>query len=326
MNNSVFSYYDELRSANARLEEARKLEIYENIPQIKEIDLELREISFSLVACCFNKEIDVESLVEKARLRTAELRAKKKDLLVYKGYPEDYLDEIYNCKLCRDSGAVDGKPCICYNALKLKRSYNASNLSQLMDSQNFDNFNYDLYSDKELDREHPLYNPFLKSLRDYMRQVVALLKDFIDADTQRGAYIYGNTGVGKTYLCSSVCKYAIERGLSVLYYSMNNYLEICQNYRFDKTGDFKETYEAYKSLFETDLLILDDLGTEVGGKFVNSELFSIINERLAAGKKMLISSNINPKGISEHFGERIASRILGEYSLYYIDGYDLRVR
>lgn len=324
MTTSVREHYEYIRDKNQRLLRKREMEVMEKSPELKDIDLQLREISLSLAACFLNSGIDIDDLIDHAKARTAELHKQKRDILISMGYPEDYLDEIYDCKICKDRGVVNDRPCSCYNAYRTKLSYNESNLSMAMEKQNFDNFDYSLYSLEPLDEDHPLYSPDSKSLRDYMRLVVRELKLFVEKDRESGVYLYGSTGVGKTFLCSSIAKYAIDKFKSVRYYSMNQFMDICESYKFDKNEDRMEAAKAYRELYDVDILILDDLGADIGGRLVISELFSVINERLAKGMKTVISSNISPHEISASFDERIASRILGEYGWYYIDGYDLR--
>lgn len=328
MTGSVLEHYDYIKDKNERLLLRREREVFEKSPEMERIAMELREIGLSLAACCLNPEIDIDGLVDEAKERTEELHRRQEEILIYLGYPADYLQNIYDCPLCKDTGLVDERPCKCYHEYKARLSYKASNLSSTMDRHNFDTFDYSLYSDESLDRSHPLYSPETRSLRDYMRAVVNSLKGFIDSGVQLGAYLYGSTGVGKTFLCSCLAKYAIDRFQSVRYYSMNQFIEILNAYKFEKDVDREvreESARAYRELYEVDILILDDLGSELSNRFVIAELFSVINERLGLAKKTVISSNISTQHISDNFDERIASRILGEYDLYYIDGRDLRV-
>lgn len=328
MTGSVLEHYDEIRDRNRRLLMRREREVFEKSPELMRIAQELREIGLSLAACCLNPDIDIDALVDQAKQRTRELHMRREEILTYLGYPSNYLEAVYDCPLCRDTGLVDEKPCRCYHEYKTRLSYKASNLSSSMDKHNFDTFDYGLYSDEALDETHPLYSPGTASLRLYMQSVVRNLKLFIDSGVELGVYLYGSTGVGKTFLCSCLAKYAIDRAKSVRYYSMNHFIEIINSYRFDKEAGREEREDSaktYRELYETDILILDDLGSELSNRFVISELFSLINERLALEKKTVISSNISPEEISLTFDERIASRIIGEYGLYYIEGRDLRV-
>lgn len=328
MTNSVLEHYNYIKEKNQRLLLKREREVYEKSPELQRIAAELREIGLSLAACCLNPEIDIDKLVDQAKARTEELHQRRKEILLYLGYPEDYLEDIYDCPLCKDSGLIADKPCKCYHEYKTRMSYKASNLSSSIDKHNFDTFNYELYSDRALDRDHPLYSEETRSLREYIRVVVRYLKQFVESRVKLGVYLYGRTGVGKTFLCSCLAKYALDQFKSVRYYSMNQFLEILNSYKFDKEGDREakaDSAKIYKELYEVDILILDDLGSELVNRFVISELFSVIDERLILDKKTIISSNISPDDISDSFDERIASRILGEYELYYIEGEDLRV-
>lgn len=329
MTGSVLEHYDEIRDKNKRLVMRREREVSQKSPELRKIDAELREIGLSLAACVLNPEIDIDKLVDQAKARAEELHTKRESILISLGYPGDYLEEVYDCPLCKDKGLINGRPCKCYYEYKTRMSYQKSNLSSSMDRHNFDTFDYELYSDEPLDRDHPLYTDETRSLRGYMRSVVDHLKSFIEGRVVLGTYFFGPTGVGKTFLCSCLAKYAIDRSQSVSYYSMNQLLDILSNYKFEKDVDPEtraESQKAYRELYDVDVLILDDLGSELPNRFVISELFSLINERLVMEKKTIISSNISPNNISDYFDERIASRILGEYDIYYIDGEDLRTK
>lgn len=328
MSGDIKDYYDNLRRTNELRRERRKREIYDKIPELERIDGELRKISANMALSAFENALDSEQIAKLAQEKIKVLQARRAVLLTDHDYPPNYLDPIYTCELCKDKGFVMREPCKCYKRKKFERSAKLSNLHALMQHENFERFDYSLYSDRELEDGHFLKSPNTKSLRDYMRSVVHCLKLFVE-DENIGVYIYGHTGVGKTFLCSSVCKYAVERGLSVEYYSMKALVDIIDNYRFNNRSKFSDPEEdefkrAYQNLSKCDLLILDDLGSELKSQNMVSELFFIVNERMALKKKTIISSNIGIEGIAAVYEERVASRILGTYIHLPIVGEDLR--
>ncbi len=328
MTSEMKSYYDNLRHNNEMERQRRKINLYQELPELAEIDATLRNISANMALSVFDNSIDGEEILKMAEKKIKNLKARRALLLTDHDYPPNYLDHIYTCEQCKDRGFINRTPCSCYKQKKFELGSKLSNLHHLMRFENFENFDYSLYSDSELEEGHFLKSPSIHSLRDYMYSVVHFLKLFVE-DENVGVYIYGDTGVGKTYLCSSICKYAVEKGLSVEYYSMKALVDILDNYRFNNNSKFSKPEEdkykkAYENLSKLDILILDDLGSELRSKNMISELFYIINERMALNKKTIISSNLSLEELAGVYEERTASRILGNYIHFPIVGYDLR--
>lgn len=322
-------HYDALRKKNEGIREERKRRVYEKIPEIAQVDAELRRISANMALSAFDDAPDDEELLRSAQKGIKQLQAKRAVLLTDHDFPPDYLDHIYTCEVCKDRGFIKKEPCKCYVLKKFEHASKLSKLRTLMKVENFENFNYSLYSDEELPDGHFLKTEHILSLRDYMYSVVHCLKEFLE-DASLGVYLYGDTGVGKTFLCSSICKFAVEQGKRVEYHSMKTLVEIVDNYRFNNRTKFgnpseDEYKKAYQDLFTCELLILDDLGTELKSQHMVSELFYIVNERMALGKKTMISSNIALEDIAKVYEERVASRILGNYIHFLILGEDLRL-
>ncbi len=328
MISGIDSYYDSIRIKNERIREARKQKLYQELPELAEIDAKIRAMSINLAINAFDINVNAEAVFKEAEKTIKTLQAKRAVILTDNDYEPDYLDHIYTCKLCKDKGYIKRTPCMCLQKTKFELGAKLSNLHSLMQFENFENFNFQLFSDAELENDHFLKTENTPNLRQYMYSVVHFLKLFVQ-DNNLGVYIYGNTGVGKTFLCSSLCKYALEQGQFVEYYSMKSLVEILDNYKFNNAIKFSKPEEddykkAYKNLFQCDILILDDLGTELRNKNTISELFYIINERMALQKKTIISSNIGLEDIATFYEERIASRILGNYIHFPIVGEDLR--
>ncbi len=328
MISGVDSYYDAIRIKNERIREERRQKLYKELPELAEIDAKIKAMSINLAINAFDIAVNSEEVFKEAEKAIKTLQARRAVILTDHDYEPNYLDHIYTCKLCKDKGYIKRTPCQCLQKTKFAIGSKLSNLHSLMQFDNFENFNYELFSDKELEEGHFLKTENTPNLRQYMYSVVHFLKLFVE-DDNLGVYIYGDTGVGKTFLCSSLCKYALEKGNFVEYYSMKSLVEILDNHKFNNASKFSKPEEddyhkAYKNLFKCDILILDDLGTELRNKNTISELFYIINERMALKKKTIISSNIGLEDIAECYEERIASRILGTYINFLIVGEDLR--
>ncbi len=327
MSAKIDEYFQRVRDENKKEQDRRIIKLHEEIPELKEIDLLTKKILVDITMQALEIETDAEAYIEEGTEILKGLRQRRDVVLTDNDYMPDYLDEIYTCELCKDRGFVNNKPCKCYREIEFEFDSKLSNLYSLMKKENFENFDYSLYSDKEFEDDYFLKTEYTPNLREYMYQVVDCLKAFVEDDSL-GAYIYGDTGVGKTFLCSSVCKYAMEKGLKTEYYSMKNFVDIVSDYRFKSGNNYGENSDDYQKeynkLFDCDLLIVDDLGTELGGKHIVTELFFLVNERLAKSKKTIISSNIPLENISEYYEERTASRIIGNYLQLPIVGEDLR--
>ncbi len=325
-NNPISDYYFNVRKKNAAIHEKRVREIYSVIPSIRDIDASMRRVGVTMALSAFESEVDVDVIIEKSKAALKDLRMKRAVMLTDHDYPYDYLDDIFDCDLCEDKGMIDGKPCKCFYENRLRHGTNATTISKKLSDETFDSFDFNLYSDLPLPEGHPLKSSSTPSLRRYMVEVVDILKSFVEGSDYMGVYLYGNTGVGKTFLCSSIGKYALEKMKSVEYYSMNMLQKFLESYKFSNRAPEPEDEAIYSRLFTCDFLILDDLGAEMTTKFTLTELFSIVNERITTGKKTIISSNLDIDDFGESYGERVASRIIGTYMLFLIEGEDLRIK
>ena len=141
--------------------------------------------------------------------------------------------------------------------------------------------------------------------------------------TPENLFFYGDVGVGKTHLSHAIAKGVLDLGCSVLYLTAYDLFDLMSRYKFHSEEDLKETYET---VYACDLLIIDDLGTEMLNNFVTSELFLIVNERILQKKSTIISTNLSIMKVREAFSERTFSRIMGSYRLIHISGEDIRIR
>ena len=234
--------------------------------------------------------------------------------------PEDYLDEKYNCDICRDTGFDDeGKKCGCLRELTAKYVIANSNMSEMMKEQTFENFDFSLFS--------PVPGPSGKAGLDIVKSAYYKAKSFAD-DIDRGGNILlkGGVGTGKTYLSSCIGNRALEKGKTVYYQTAYKLCELLENVRFGKS-DSEETEQAQsikRYAEEADLLIIDDLGTEFLTQFTAAALFDLFGTRLMNRRATVISTNLAFKTMDERYSARLTSRILGEYSVIKMLEGDLR--
>lgn len=195
-----------------------------------------------------------------------------------------------------------------------------SNLDKVLSQENFSNFNLDIFSPNKSNNNGI-------SPRENMLNTLSICEKFVfdfDVDNSENLLFYGSTGVGKTYMCNCIAKDLLDKGYVVIYQTSFKILEIIEDYKFRRDDNSKASNENYKNLFECDLLIIDDLGTELNNSFTSGEIFNIVNTRLISGKKIIISTNLSPSQIGKTYTQRTLSRILDKFRVIEFIGNDLR--
>ncbi|SHJ96360.1 ATP-binding protein [Tepidibacter formicigenes] len=299
--------------------EKRKNQIYNKIPRIKEIDDKIFEIGLKLSKSVLITPEKRKQIVENSKLEIEKLKKEKIDLFLKYNIPLDYLEIKYKCNTCKDTGFLrNGIKCNCLNQELINQAYKMSNLSRVLDRENFNTFDQNLFSDKNTEEGI--------SPRENILNILSICENFVrefNKDNGENLLFYGTTGLGKTFMCNCIAKELLDKGKIVIYQTAFKLLEIIEEYKFRNQNN-PITEENYKLLFECDLLIIDDLGTEVPNSFTNSEIFNIINTRLISGKKTIISTNHSPMEIANTYTDRIFSRIFSHFRTLKFSGQDLR--
>ena len=313
---AIMRDYEKRQIHNHDIETERKNEIYNKIPEYKHI-CEL--ISHLSINCAKERISGGSGSLEELRNQIDSLIARKEELLVSNGYSKDYLDPIYTCKDCKDTGYIGNEKCHCLKQAIISQLYKQSNIKDLLDKENFQSFSIDLYPEDFIDEKTG------KSARQLITTALNIADNFIDTfDTDfQNLFIYGNVGVGKSFLSNCIAKELLSRGHSVMYFSSANFFTVMANATF-KRDDFEAAY-AYERIFDADLLVIDDLGTEYTNSFSASQLFSCINERLLTRKSTIISTNLNLTTLKDQYSERSFSRITSNYNMIKLIGNDLRI-
>ena len=215
---------------------------------------------------------------------------------------------------------MDGKKCRCFRQAEIKILYGQSNLEHVLERENFDHLVYDYY-DKELivNEKQGL------SQYDYMKQVVAGCRAYVENFREKGGNLLftGSAGTGKTFLTNCIAKALLDRAEAVLYLTASDLFQIIVDHRFGRDGENREKYDG---LFSCDLLIIDDLGTELGNSLENAELFYCINDRKLREKSTVISTNLSVNELRRTYSERIASRVMNDYRVIPLFGADIRIK
>lgn len=315
---AIMRIYDSIRTRNQHLQAERYQEVAACCPELTEIEDRIIAVSM---------ETAVSKIGSPGRLTSdadypaqlAELSNRRRQCLLSVGKPADYLDEIYTCPHCRDTGYVGSHKCDCFNKKAVDLVYHDSNLKNITASENFDTFCFDWY-------DNTVPNP-VNGLTPYnnMRQIVSICHSFIEAfDSEfSNLLLFGDTGVGKTFLTNCIAKELLDTSHSVIYLTAIELFRKFEQRDFKKMGaepDFDSNY-----LLDCDLLIIDDLGTEVGNAYTNSKLFYVINERILRQKSVVVSTNLSLTQIRDAYSERVFSRLTSAYMILKLFGSDIRM-
>ena len=284
----------------------RRAEVQARVPGIKEIDAKLA-MSGIIV---FNASVGGDmALIDKVKEDNIALQKERAVLLEAAGYPADYTEIKYECTLCGDTGVVDYRMCKCMKDKLILAGLESSGMYELIKTQSFDNFDLRYYNGDALGR---------------MKAIFDITKNYAEKfDPQSGASVImmGDTGLGKTHLTSAMGRVIIEKGNDVYYTSAVDMLSDFESERFSNNKNEGDLTEKY---FSCDLLIIDDLGTEVINQFSSSCLYNVINSRLIRKKATIINTNLSREEMRKKYTDRVASRIFGEYTVLPFMGTDIR--
>ena len=296
----------------------RFAEIYHKIPRIKEINDTISSIS---VQSAKKMLFDGTGSLDELKAQIEALSAEKASLLRQNGYPEDYLTMKYTCSKCKDTGYDGHQKCSCLKNSIIEILYEQSNIKEILKKENFSTFSFSHYDNTIKD---PITN---MTALENMHDVVKTCREYIDnfSTEYRSLYLYGPTGVGKTFLTNCIAKELIENSNSVIYVSSIRLFEILANNTFNK-NDNDDGKDLASNILDCDLLIIDDLGTEMVNSFTASALFNCINERHLRRKSVIISTNLSLAELRSIYSERVFSRITSNYTLLKIYGDDLRMK
>lgn len=294
----------------------RRRRVYADVPRLLAIEQELSATMPKLISSALQRGADPLPAIRVLRDENLELQRERAELLVARGYPMDYLEDKPACPKCGDTGYVDGHMCSCLRAY-LHRAQIAE-LSKLLDlqGQSFETFSFEWYDTQR--------GALSRSPRENMERNYDICQDYA-RQFSKGSdnlLLSGQPGLGKTFLSACIARVVSERGFSVVYDTAGHIFAQLEDKCFHRDGDGAEEDAArYRGC---DLLIIDDLGTEMLTSFVQSALYQLINGRLIDGKKTVVNTNLNPRQIGERYSPQILSRLEGEYRILPFFGTDIR--
>ena len=309
--------FDEDKQRRAAQFQQRRDRLYRQIPRLGEIERELRGTMSQIIASALQRGTDPLPAIHVIRDENLELQRERAELLVAYGYEADYLDEQPHCPLCRDSGYRDKDVCRC-----LQEYYTREQIAELskmlhMGSETFEAFSFHWYA---TDR-----GSYRRSPREVAEHNFDICQDYARQFSPRSGnlLLFGAPGLGKTYLSTCIARVVSESGYSVVYDTASHMFSQFESAKFRRDEEDGSDEDVNRYL-NCDLLIVDDLGTEMTTAFVQSALYQLINGRLLAGKKTIINTNLTPDQIGQRYGAPTLSRIEGEYELLPFIGEDIR--
>lgn len=317
--NAILREYERLQAENRREYAARRARVMQAVPELKQLD---DRAAVSAMERLKRSVLGGDSFaVQGFSEEIGTIEEQKAALLKKAGFPPDALEPHYHCADCRDTGFIEGQKCHCFHTRAIRLLYAQSHLDRIMERENFETFSLEWYDDSQV------LNAIGMTERAWMRRIEERCRSFVENfPREHGSILFqGNTGVGKTFLSNSIAKELIERGQSVIYLTAAEFFDCMAKVRIEKTDDLK-LQELYDYIFSCDLLILDDLGTEVVNTFSASQLFYLVNFRLNAQKGMVISTNLSMRMLRDSYSDRTTSRITSGYDILMLYGDDIRAK
>ena len=304
---------EEYNGKYLRAEEAAKMrraEVQLAVPEIAKIDRELSMTGLEIMEAVMK---DDANMLESAKAKNLSLVEKKRDLLAAAGYPRDYTEIKYECDICGDTGAIDNKMCSCMRKKLIEAGIESSGMRDLLETQSFENFSLEYYKQ----------SPDIFKRMGMVYKLLCNYADSFDTKSSGNIAMFGGTGLGKTHLSSAVARRVIERGYDVYYVGAQGMIS---DFEYNRFGNGSVAYSdgELEKYTECDLLIIDDLGTEVANQFTTSCLYNVINTRLNKKKQTIISTNLSQDEFRKRYWDRITSRVFGEYVILPFVGTDIR--
>lgn len=305
---SILRTYEEKQLNSRHVLEMRYEEVYRKAPSYKDLEDTISSISVSqgrkLLAGNDDALIELKTIIR-------ELKEQKYLTLIKAGFPKDYLTAIHDCPHCKDTGYIEGQKCQCFKQAIISLLYEQSNIRELLQTDNFSTLSFEYYQGDDLDK--------FKNAVDTCRNFV---KNF-NSD-YHNLFFYGTVGTGKSFLSGCIAKELIEKGNVVIYFSATALFEVLSKNTFDFKAK-EELSHLLDDLYHCDLLIIDDLGTELTNAFVASQLFSCMNERHIRKNATIISTNLSLEELRDRYSDRIFSRITSHYEVCKLSGPDIRM-
>lgn len=305
---AIMREYEDKQTRNRHLVENRTAEVYKNVSGYRELSEAIASTSVTQGKKLLEGD---ERALEDLKDSIRNLSAMKEQLLISAGYPLNYLEPVYDCPDCKDTGYIEGAKCHCFKQAVIDLLYEQSGIRSMLEKENFDVLTYDYYQGEDLER-------FTNSVHACQNFIKTFDSDY------HNLFFYGTVGTGKSFLSGCIAKELIESGHSVIYFSSAGLFETLSRNMFDyKNKD--DILSLHEDLYGCDLLIIDDLGTEYTSNVTVSVFFSLLNQRHLGKKSTIISTNLSLEDLRNRYSDRIFSRITNQYTICKFTGPDIRM-
>lgn len=325
---ALMRIYDARQSKNSKIHEKRYEEVLSRIPEYRELEDKISQNALKFAADGVRGLGNVSELRVRLEAANRPLSEEKARLLKLHGFPEDYLDPIYTCPDCRDSGYIKStdsppKKCHCYLKLASELPFEGIQQAKIPESADFESFIYEYYSDSEADEVS------CKTPRENIEDITSYFRTYLQQypNVSASHLIYGNVGVGKTHLTYCIVNELRRKSLPWIYLTANEFYDLAGQNTFLEQNSPQKAIAGQRFLeaLNADMLILDDIGSELCNTFTTSQLFLCINERQLKHKPTIITTNLSLSDLKQTYGERIFSRLL-DYTPIRISGDDIRYK
>lgn len=339
--NAIMRDYQRRQNRSLQEQARRAQEIYDRIPEYAQIEAQIAAASTACARELLRGEADSEPVgpdgasdlgapggadmpehtLRDLRARIAGLSQRKAVLLREAGYPPDYLLPQYCCPDCQDTGYIGQQKCHCFCQAVIDLLYTQSNLRDSLGDEDFASFSLEYYPEHIKD---PVTG---QTAAQTAARALSECKRFVREfdDRFENIFLYGDTGLGKTFLSHCIARELLDSAHSVIYFSAFRLFELFADSAFGRSENMEEG-ELERHIFTCDFLIIDDLGTELTNSFVSSQLFLILNERILRRKSTLISTNLSLATFADTYSERVFSRISSQYLMLKLIGDDIRLQ
>ena len=296
----------------------RMREVYGKDQRLKAIDDNISSCSLAQARKLLNGDV---TALSKLRSQLTEFRQQRLSILKELGYSEQYFEPSYECPACKDTGYIGNQRCHCFKQRAIDLVYTQSNIRSILKTENFNTFCYDYYSETEVNPTTGLTS--LETMQNAVKECRKFINEFDSVFSN--LFFYGDTGVGKTFLSNCIAKELLDTGHSVIYFTAFQIFDVFEQNTFHKSTT-ENIIAAHQNIFDCDLLIIDDLGTEMPNSFTVSQLFLCLNERILRRKSTIISTNLTLNKVAEIYSERTFSRISSSYVILKLFGDDIRIQ
>lgn len=314
----------ERRRQQARQEqEERRRHIYQSLPELPKLDQALQRTMPKVVALSFQRGQEAQTEIQRLRQENQRLQQQRRDLLTAAGFDAAALEDTPLCSLCGDSGWRGSQMCRCLKELCQQEQIRELTAVFGMGDQSFERFRLDCYEER-------VWPEFGRSPRENMQKISTFCQTYAEKFQQfqgKNLFFYGAPGLGKTYLSACIAREVAQAGHSVVYDTAGNIFARFEEQKFSREQeDVRQAKDLTRKYLRCDLLILDDLGSEMTTPFVQSALYLLLNTRLVEGRSTIVSSNYSVDDLRGRYSGQILSRLEGEYELLPFFGKDIRIQ